>query len=292
MEIGYILHEFWRRRSWLLAGIGIAIVLAFLSLYRPPSFKKSSLSAGVASSQVLVDAPQSPLGAFGGPGSPPIDSLMVRAGLYSRIIRSDPVKNKLAKRAGIPPSLIVTQGPQPAPGTAARQANNAGQSAGERANEVRIEGNAYRLYAATESGIPVVTISSQAPTAEEAVRLANAAAAAIIEYVQEIQVRQKVPDEFRVQINQLGPAQGGTINQAADSTTAVLIFVVAFFMWCLLVLVTPRVAASWREARASYGAASYGAASEDLFADDIPASGSAPPTNGDGSGQRPRRAVV
>jgi hypothetical protein len=249
MEIGYILNELWRRRLWLALGFLLAVAVAVSTVYSIPSFEKKTLELGAASTEILVDAPRSPLGALSGTSNVPnadVQTLVTRAQVYARLVGTPPVKERMARAVGVPSENIATGGPGPGVDSTGGEV-----SAEERGNQLLAEGNALRLVATSSLDIPVVTLATQGATAEEAIRLADAAAAAIAGYISEIQDRQDISEADRVVIQQLGSAQGGTVNPGVDYTVTALAFVGAFGIWCLLVLLGSRTALSWRGARAA-----------------------------------------
>lgn len=243
MEIGYIANELWRRKRWLAVGLIIATFAAMMMVYEFPSFEKKSLELGAASTEVLVDSEQSPIGNL----LSPIDTLILRSTLYSKLLQSSAVKERIADELGISAGLIATQGAQP--GDTSKGVEPTPE---ERGNELVTEGNVYRLYASSAQSIPIVTINSQAKTAEEAARVANAGAAALQSYVRDVQDRQNVRPSSRVELRQLAPARGGVVNQGVNLAAALLAFVGAFGLWCLLVLVTPRVLMGFREGQTAW----------------------------------------
>jgi hypothetical protein len=242
MEIGYILNELWRRKYWVALGLIVAVIAAASTAYKLPSLEKKSLVLGTASTEVLIDSPRSPLGSL----TSEIDTLAVRAGIYARLIESTPVRERVARELGVSPLGVATQGPQPKRSQRGREA-----SAGDRSNELLTEDNELRLFASSAGDIPLLTISGQGPTGESAIRLVDAAANAIADYVSEIQESQDIPEYARVQIRRLGPPQGGLVNEGVDKMAAALAFVGGFVGWCILVLLAGRIGESWREVRAA-----------------------------------------
>src|SRR6185312_11253939 len=109
-------------------------------------------------------------------------------------------------------------------------------TANVRANQITGEGLHYRLTFRAEPEQPTVTVFGQAPTAEQAIKITNAAAKGAAAWVRDTQDRQLVPDSRRTQLTQLGAATGGTVNAGASRIVAALAFVVILGVGCLLVL--------------------------------------------------------
>lgn len=247
MELVDILLELWRRRRWLVVGVVVAGLVALTGLYNvksllPLSLEKKSYSVGVASTQMLVDAPQSPIADLGKPFEP----LASRASVYSKLIASAPVRQAIGRRVGIPGEAINTAGPS------AINQNTGGRptSSSQRQQELVGEGQSYRLVAVPIEGQPIMSIQAQAPTAEGAMRLADAAIASLKEYVNRQQRRENVLPAYRVRVEQLGDSQGGQINSSADYSLALMSFVGVFIAWCVLVLLSGSLFRGIRRARA------------------------------------------
>lgn len=97
----------------------------------------------------------------------------------------------------------------------------------------------------------MITIYAQASTADMAIRLANGAATGFQKYIAGIQLRDQVPDRRRVQISQLGEANGGLVNKGVNRVVAALAFVAVFVGWCVGILVASSIARDWRQAKAA-----------------------------------------
>lgn len=236
MELAHILNELWRRKVWLALGLVIALAAPMKVIYDLPSFQKKESQGGVATTDVLIDAPQSPLGAV----TTDVTPLATRAAIYSQLIGSAPVKERIARTAGIPAGAIAVIAPPTASGQSAPQPQATGVSGG------------YLIQTATGGeGQPVLTISTQGPTAQAAIRLADATAAGLAGYIRDLQTTGAIERSDRVEILQLGRADGGLVLETVDYGDALLAYVVAFLGWCLLVLAAGRIIGGLREARAA-----------------------------------------
>ena len=179
MELVDVLQELWRRRLALLFG---ALIAGFVALttaydvksYAPPVLEKQSYSVGVASTQLLVDAPASPISdlvvAF--------DPLVARAAVYSKLISSAPVRESIGKKLGISGDSVVTLGP-----SAIVDKTTKSPSDQTRSQEIAGEVTGYRLSTSALEDQPIVAVNAQAPTAAGAERLANAAVESLRAYV-------------------------------------------------------------------------------------------------------------
>lgn len=249
MDLAQVLRELWRRRGWLALGALLALYLALTTAYRvglfPPSLERKTLAVGVADTQLLVDTPRSALTDVGRD----LEPLAARATVFTHFMTSLPVREAVARRVGLPASAIQADAP-PSPNQP-RAATE--PTAAQRGSAVVGERRGYRLFFSNDPTSPTVNIRAQAPTARDAIRLANAGAAGFRAYVQRIQVQQGDPPARRVQLRQLGSAQGGIVGGEINERLAALAFAGAFVGWCLLVLLVVNVARSWRELEAEEG---------------------------------------
>lgn len=244
MEFALILRELWSRKLLVALGVLVAVLPALYSVYHvslaPPNLKSRSLSYASARTQVIVDSPASSLGDLGSDVNP----LIVRAGVYSRLLTSPGALEVIGQKAGIDPGLIYAQGPFEIDQPRAEQE----PTAEARSSQIVGEANQYRLRYESSPELPIVTIFSQAPTADEANRLATGAAQGLAIYVRQLQDEQRTPPKQRVEIRQLGQPFAKAVNSGVGKKLGALVFLLAFGAWCTGLLVVSRLTASWRAA--------------------------------------------
>jgi hypothetical protein len=243
MELTGILSELIRRR--ILVGIVMlcALGIAVSTQYRLPSFERRSYEFGAAQTQLLVDAAVSPLGDV----NRDIEPLATRAVVYARFMTSLPVREAIAREADLPLAALDVSAPF-----------NVGEArfireapAERRANELLGEERKYRMLLSAEEGLPIVTVSTQAPTAPEAERVANAGVTALAQYVASLQ--KSIRERRRIEIRPLGEARGGVVNDGASKAVGVLAFLATFAFGCLVILGLSGMVRLWRNARATDG---------------------------------------
>jgi len=242
MEPARTLKILWRRRRLVALGAAVALLAALLSIYRlglfPPSLESRSNVFASASSQILVDAPNS---AFADT-SFDLDELDTRASVFARFLASPAAVALIAKEAGIPFEAIEARGPFELNLPEVQQA----PTAEERSSQILGEGALYRLRFENNPGLPIVSVFAQAPEPEEAATLAAAAPAALHDYIERIQVEQQTPLQRQVVVRQLGSSRGGTVNQGANLQIATLVFAVVLGTWCMLLIPARTIARGWR----------------------------------------------
>lgn len=245
MEFTQALHELWRQRLWVAIGVAVALLAAISTAYTiglfPPKLTNKKLPLGTANTQVLIDAPRSALTDL----SVDFEPLAGRASVYSRFMTSRPVREAIAEEVDIPLSQLIAEAPLQA------QVPKAAQEpvAAERATELLGESQQFRLRFQTDTGLPTISIFAQAPTAEDAIRLADGAATGFTKYVRRIEVQQRVPELQRVEVRQLGSAEGGLLAANINERLAIIVGLTAFIGWCMLILLGANVSRNMRELR-------------------------------------------
>jgi hypothetical protein len=254
-----ILRELWRRKVWVVVVALLAAVAAVAMMYSiqplPPKLTKKSTVYGVASVDVLVDVRRSALG----DARLDLFNLAGRADVYARLVNSTRVKNDIARRLGTRATAISVQGPPPLQPQTQGQAE---PSAQQRAQEIRGSDRPYRVYLDTEQSVPVISIFTQADTAPDALRLADATSASLEQYARDQnrslnrihksgrKRKRVVPIAKQVTVHPVGVAEGGTISKGASKVAAVLAFIGVFLTGSLLIVVVASLARGWREAEA------------------------------------------
>jgi hypothetical protein len=238
------IRQLWQRK--LLVGLVFvlaafaAILTAYQASISPPGLHKRTLQVSVASSQILVDSPKSTL--ISGGSTDTFDALATRAKIYGQYLSSLEARRQIAEKVGVPPGTIATAGPySPETGQTVYES----QPAGERANELLKEGAVNRLVFTAQEGVPILSVSSQAPTTERAVALANASFQVLTDYVNSLEAEDK-PVSDGVTLRELGTPQGGTLGSSNGMILMALAFLAVFGLGCAAILIVPGFARRWR----------------------------------------------
>lgn len=252
MELAKTLKILWQRRRLVALGAAIAVLAAILSIYRvglfPPSLHSRTNVFATASTQLLVDAPDSAFADLANDLTP----LETRASVFARFLASPAALELIAHEAKLSLDSIEAQGPYDINLPVIQQEPTAGQ----RSSQIIGEGALYRLRFENNPVLPIVSVFAQAPTQDQATVLADAAPRALRTYVQAIQARQHTPADRRVVIRKLGSATGGVVNASANLQIGALVFLVVFGAWCMLLIPAQTLARGWR--RGVEGAGSNG----------------------------------
>jgi hypothetical protein len=242
MELARALKALWKRRRLVAVGVVFALIAATLSAFTvgifPPSLTPRTNTFATASTQILVDTPNSAFANL----EEEVEPLNTRAAVFSRFLASPLAITLIAREAGLPADAIEGQGPYEQNLPVFEQE----PTAEKRSSEIIGEGALYRLRFENNPDLPIVTVFAQAPTADEAHQLADAAPEALSSYISHIQEVQKTPAKRRVEVRQLGDATGGVVNGGANAQIAALVFFVVLVLWCLLLIPAHTIARGWR----------------------------------------------
>jgi hypothetical protein len=238
------IRQLWQRKGLVALVLSLALFAAILTAYQvsvsPPGLHKRTLQVSAASSQILVDSPRSTLVSGGSPET--FNALATRAQIYGQYLSSLEARHQIARLVGVPPQTISTAGPF-SPETGKYTYEN--QPAGERASELLKEGAVYRLVFSAQEGVPILSVSSQAPTTERAIALANASFHVLTDYVDSLEAEDK-PVSNGVTLRELGTPQGGTLGSSNGMILMALAFLAVFGLGCAAILMVPGFARRWR----------------------------------------------
>lgn len=244
MDLIKILNELWNRRWWVLCAGVLAMLLALSTSYRLPSFEKRAQLVGAASSQVLIDSSTSAIADVDRDPAP----LANRAVVLAQYMSSAEARTAIAAQMDLSPTQIAADGPF---SSLTDRSTYQATPAGPRANQLTEENAIYRLVFDAQLSLPIVSIYTQAPDAENATELAAAATSVLTGYVAELD--EGIPPKRRITVSSLGEPEGGTVNDGANPTMALLAFVAAFVVFCTLIVLGSGLARQWREMKASEG---------------------------------------
>jgi hypothetical protein len=265
MELARAIKALGRRKRLLAVGIVLAAIAATLSVatvsFFPPGLTSRTNVFSAASTQMLVDTPGSAFGDL----AEEVEPLNTRAMIFSRFLASPIAIELIAREAGLPANAIEGQGPYEQNLPLFEQE----PTAEKRSTQIIGQRALYRLRFENNPNLPIITVFADAPTTDEALRLADAVPAALSSYITRIQESQHTPDSRRVEIRRLGDATGSTVNAGANVQIAILTFFVVLLLWCLMLIPAHTIAKGWR-------------AREDHDDDDDPGRGK----GGNGNGRR------
>ena len=227
MEFALLLRALWSRK-WLVA-LGVLVALR-----RGGSPGRSRLLSPGAQEPITVLRDGADAGHRRRAGlvarrlGTDLNPLIVRAGVYSRLLTSPEVSQRR-------PGGGHRSGPHLRPGAVETNQPRAEQepTAEQRSSQIVGETNSYRLQFESSPELPIITIFAQAPTTDGANRLATGAAQGLAGYVRQLQVARLVPAAQRVgdPASSASPPRGRS-NSGVGKRIGVLIFILVFVAWC------------------------------------------------------------
>lgn len=244
MKLGGYLRELWEMKVGLVIALVVGVLAATRVLFTigvvPPSLESNSLQLSSASTQVLVDTPDSALVDLR-QTTYDIDSLTNRGVLVGNVIASPQVREMIGKRAGVPARQIVVTPPltpdQPRP--------LAGSSHDPSVTDLVAYPGQPRVAVEASPTSPILTIDAEASDPDVARGLADAAVTATRDYMSQVADLEGTPEESRVKLIQLGPAKSAVVNPGAPVVMALLAFIAGFGLTCVAVLFVARVRSGW-----------------------------------------------
>ena len=221
MEVREIVKRLLRYKLALAVVLVAAVVLAYLA-----GTRTSVTTTGAATTQILIDAPQSALANLKQNTLP----LTTRAGMFAQFMASTAVRQSIADAADIPVRQILAKGPFDDPDAAPTGVTTSPGPTGTAAP-------AYVLTFVAQEELPIVTVYAQGPDAESASRLAGSVAEGVEQYVHELQTEGALPDKDRVTIRGLGTPEGGTVTSDGAAPIMVAVFVLVTCAGCFAILI-------------------------------------------------------
>lgn len=247
MQFVTILRELARFRLLVLAVGLLAVVVGLSNGYRiglPPSLESRQYQVGIASATALVDTPRSQVVDLGGETGTDVATLSARASLMASLVASSPLKDEIARRAGIAPDQLIASPPAtvgPAASPAPHVSGSSISASDPRAHVLRAD------VPALESGaMPIITVDTQAPEPARAARLADEAVAVLKAHVKSVAGLDRVPEGRRIVLTQLGPARAATVSRGPRALFGLLAAIAVFGLGCGAILGISRLSAAWR----------------------------------------------
>jgi hypothetical protein len=221
MPLVTILRELLRLRWFVIGALLLSLgAAAGLTLKRP------SYTVGIASATALVDSPSSQVVDLGGgQAGADVGTLTARANLLASLMTSEPLKDEIAKRAGIDPKMLLTPGQQlPGAGSASAQVSGAAITESDpRASILRTS------VATQQSGqVPVIAVDTRAPDAAGAAKLADTAITVVQSQIKSVAGTQRVPATRRLVVQPLGRATSALETHGPSRVMAAALAILLF----------------------------------------------------------------
>lgn len=231
MKLGMLLHRLWHTRKVLVPSLAIAALAVVVSGPR-------SVGMSTASTQVLVDSPSTIVLDLK-QGGYQLQQLAQSATLLGNVMVSIPLRQDIARRVGIPAPTLQTTAPATPQSPQALASPNK-----RRTSDLLASNDQYRIDVQANPTVPMLTVYTEATSVATATNLANAAVASLRAYVATMD--QSIPANQRVNIYQLGRAEGGAVTGGLRLETSALVFFFAFVAASAVGLAILRVVDGWK----------------------------------------------
>ena len=252
MQLGIHLRELMRFRVGLVISLLVALLVSLSVSYKisllPPKLTSRSLEMGTASTRVVVDTSKSIVLDIRY-GSGDFTSLTDRAVLLGNVMASAPVREYIARRAGIPADVIRASTPL----TPDFPRPRAAEGEQKRTSDLLRPTDEYRLNIQSDPTVPILDVYAQAPTAKAAAELANGAVDGLRDYLDDVGGEQGVRAAEQARLTQLGRARGAVINSGVHVQVLLLTFFFVFALCCAATVFIGRVRQGWQLAQALEG---------------------------------------
>lgn len=224
MRIVAVLSELARARVGVAVAALLAVLAAVVVMYRPPDFERRQHDVGIAESLLLVDMPTPEL-AVGSPAND-IAALTERAHLLSALMTRSPIRDEIARRAGVPVTHLITTEKQ----NWLERTNTVPPVTPLAVSEDDRHSNVVLLdvQALAEGDNPIITIRAKAPTEARAARLSESAIGALQQHVDRAAIEDAVPRERRLVLRELEPPWVKTETKGPSGLLAFCIGCVVF----------------------------------------------------------------
>jgi capsular polysaccharide biosynthesis protein len=237
MELAAILRTLRQHKLALALIFALAVTAALVTGYKvslnPPKLASRSVPSGQATTQILIDSPQSAIADLKQDAAP----LVTRATVFAQLMTSSTIRDRISQATGIPAAQITSEGPFSGPG----EAQNVVTPSEARGGQVRAQTHPYRLTFVAQDQIPLVSVYASAPTAALAAKLANGVFIAVNRYVDEIARTDATNPAHRVTVRQLGSAGAATVHSGASKAVMALAFLAVMIFGCLAIIATAAV---------------------------------------------------
>lgn len=247
MDAVRILRQLWRFRVLVAVGLALALTVGISLTYRvglgvPPTFESRQYPVGIASAEVLVDSPNSQVIDLGNSETKAdVTSLNARARLLADLVATSPLKDRIARRAGIAPDQLIAIRPSVGPvSDPTPLETGATVSTGDPRAQI--------LSVRVHESLPIIGADTQAPDPATAARISDAAVAELDLYLKNAASAGAVPEARKLLVEPLGPARSSLVTRGPRRTTAVITAVLLFLVWCGGILISSTLARNWRQA--------------------------------------------
>jgi hypothetical protein len=232
----------WSRKRLLAIILGVSILTGLLLAYSPgfpPQSRQYQVS--LASSDILVDTSNSQVVDVGARG-PDLPTLASRANLLGNLVTVGPLKDAIAKSAGVspdelavvPPANAETPGVVPAP-VKTNQSRNVPDA------------EATILTLSTDDTLPILHVVAQAPDPTTASKLSGGTIVELEKYLGSVAATQDIPAAHQLVVRQFGTPLVGTATRGLPRSFALAATIILALIGCGTIVGGSWFVRSWRQ---------------------------------------------
>jgi hypothetical protein len=229
----------------VLAGAALAGLLVAFQPGFPPESRQYRV--WFASADILVDTSDSEV--FDAK-RPNFLTLASRASLLGNLVETDPLRNAIAKSAGVPPDRLLVKppsGPTSTPtGTVDPSASADGSSTPGSSSIPDAE--ATLLTLTTDSTLPILTVTAQAPSADVAEGLAAATGQELERHLDSVAAREQIPEARKLVVHPLAAPIAVSETRGPHWLLGVVTALLVALAGLAAIGAAPMLAQRWRQA--------------------------------------------
>lgn len=242
MQLFKILQEIKRRRVLVAIVVCASAVIGFLLGFKPGFPPQSrQYQQAIATSDILIDTRNSQVVDVGGHG-PELSTLASRANLLGNLMVTGPLKETIARTAGVrpenlvvvPPANTETPGVAPAP---VETGHGVSVPKSERST----------LTFSTDDTLPILHVVAEAPDAETARKLALSTVVNLRKYLASIAATQQIPAARQLVVRQFGAPTVTTATRGVPHSLAFAVAVILALVGCGVIVGGSWFARRWKE---------------------------------------------
>jgi hypothetical protein len=242
VELVKILREVWSRKRLLALVLGISILTGLLLAYSPGFPPQSrQYQVALASSSILVDTSNSQVVDVGGRG-PDLPTLTSRANLLGNLMTVGPLKNAIAKSAGVSPADLVVVPPANAEASGVAPAP---VSTGESRKVPDAEATILTL--STDDTLPIVHVAAQAPDPITAGKLSASTIVELRKYLGSVAATQEIPAAHQLVVRPFGTPLVGNVTRGLPRSFALGATIILALLGCGAIVGGSWFIRSWRQ---------------------------------------------
>jgi hypothetical protein len=214
----------------LVVALILACLVGVAIPYKLPSMSSRQYQVGIASASALVDSARSQVADLGNSTGTDVGTLAYRASLFASLMTTSPLRDEIARSAGISPGELIASGPTPVASSNSPAPAVSGASISSSSPKASTLSASVATLPAGQ--LPVIQVNTQGPTPAIAAKLANGAFAALQHEIDAVAGADNIPVPQRVVVRLLGPAAATSARLGPGLLSGILGAVLAFVLVC------------------------------------------------------------